>query len=1040
MAARLSSPVFVGRAPELALLRAAFERAAASEPAIVLVGGEAGIGKSRLVAEFRADVVGAGGTFLAGGAIAFGRTDLPYAPFIEAFRGAPAAAIAPAANGLADGVLADLSALLPDHPLPPPSTHGGDRGSATSSDAARLFEGVLGLLDRWSAQAPIAIALEDLHWADRSTLDLLAFLARNLRRERIVLVGTFRNDMLSPGDPLLAEFAELGRLARVERLSLERFTTQEIQAQVAGILGRPPAGDLVTRIHARSDGNAFFTEELVAAVGDDPEAIPATLREILLARIGRLTRPARDLLRVAAIGGTDVDEDLLVAVTGLAEESVDDAIREALAANVLAPADEDRYAFRHSLVREVVEGEATSAERRRLHGRFAEVLTQRPDLLDGGSAAGAATLAHHWDAARRPAEALAARLAAAREATAVYAFTDAHHHLQRALDLWPLVPDAAARSGLDHVGLLFEAMDVADLASAPTAGINWAREAVAEVDAVADPGRAGLIHSRLGHYLWLVGDNDASLEAHREAVRLVPEEPPSVERARVVAGLASKLMGDGRFRESVPLARSAIACARSLGPAGRDAEARALNTLGCDLVGLGEVQAGVDSLHESVRIAREEGMTEGHLVAEYNLAYILSQVDRLDDALAVVASGIEDASRLGLERRFGADLRAISGDVLTRLGRWAEADLVTEEALDLAQSSSTPLYPMLVRVRLCAARGDLGTADGLMAEVRRLAAGDIDPDLLGYVHLAEAEVSLLADRPIDARASIKRALDSLAESDETLLVAPLLTAGLRAEAELADRARAWRAPDDLEASRTIGTDLLERARSLRYAPDSAAEAPASLAAERATAEAEWARIDGRSDPLVWLDAAGAWDAVPVPVSGAYARFRAAEAILLARGPRDQAAELLLAAAAVAREIGARPLLEAIEGVAKRARVELPDISTEGAAAAGRAGTDGPTSTTEAGAPGGGKASDDRSPAEVLGLSAREWEVLELVASGRTNGQIAEELFISPKTASVHVTHILDKLGVQNRVEAATIAARLGAGQAAGRSEPSRPSR
>jgi DNA-binding CsgD family transcriptional regulator len=479
----------------------------------------------------------------------------------------------------------------------------------------------------------------------------------------------------------------------------------------------------------------------------------------------------------------------------------------------------------------------------------------------------------------------------------------------------------------------------------------------------------------------------------------------------VVGGLASALMPTGRYRESRELAEEAVATLRATGS--HDGEARLLNVLGVDLVGLGETEAGLEHLREAVRIAREVGPPETLLSVHHNLAFFLAQTDHLEEGLRVATEGLEEARRIGLALRFGAGLRASAGDILLRSGRWDDADRITREGLELVDMDlSGSLYLQATRVMMLAARGDRAAMTAELESVTRSAEGDIDPDVRAYILQARAEADLLEGRPADALDHVQAALEEFAGSDEILLVAPLLVDGMAAAADLAESGRAFRDSERVSRAELAGATLLEQVRALAGdgAAPGAADTP-SVKAAVATAEADASRLRGASDAALWTAAAAAWDAVPMPYPAARARARAGEAILLVRGPRDEAATLLRDAHASATALGAAPLREHIEAVAGRARVEL---ATRPAAPARRE----PAATDQAG--------DARGPAEILGLSAREWEVLELVAAGRSNGEIAEELFISPKTASVHVTHILNKLGVNSRVEAATIAVRIGA--------------
>jgi DNA-binding CsgD family transcriptional regulator/tetratricopeptide (TPR) repeat protein len=532
---------------------------------------------------------------------------------------------------------------------------------------------------------------------------------------------------------------------------------------------------------------------------------------------------------------------------------------------------------------------------------------------------------------------------------------------------------------------------------------------LAAVDEAAEPARAGVMHSKLALYLWTTGQSQASVAEHRAAVERVPAEPPSVERAKVLGGLAATLPAAGRYRESREITEEALATLRAAGS--HEGEPRLLNLLGMDLVGLGDIEAGLDHLRDAVRIARDTGALEAQIGAQHNLAFFLSQTDRFEEGLSVATDALATAARVGLERRYGEGLRASSGDILMRSGRWDEADLMTAEGRDGGEDTSGAIYLRATRVLFLTARGDSEAAAAELTQAQELASGDIDPDVQAYLLQATAEAELHAGRPAKALQAVRAALAQFAGSDEILLVAPLLVIGMAATADLADHGRAFRDPPEVAAAQDAAGGFIEHSRTLGSSGPAGKNPTPSVAAAMATVEAERTRLEGRSDPAAWLSAASAWDAVPMPFPAARARARAGEAILLARGPRDDAARLLREAHAATVALGAAPLRTAIEAIATRSRILLevapsPDTAEE------------PTATPAAAA----------NPAKILGLSAREWEVLELVAGGRSNAEIAETLYISPKTASVHVTHILDKLGVNNRVEAATIAVRVGAGQ------------
>jgi predicted ATPase len=389
MSERVSSPSFVGRAEELGLLAAALERAGAGAPGIVLIAGEAGVGKTRLVDEFAAEAA-AGTLVLAGGCIELGEGALPYAPIVEALRSLARGldlAVLRSLAGPAHGLLAGLLPELGD----------GQAEAVPGGSQARLFEVLLGLLVRLGEQAPVVLVVEDLHWADRSTRDLLAFLVRNLHAERVLLVATYRSDELHRRHPMRPFLAELARGGRAQRVDLVPFGREELAALLAGITGVPPTAATVDDILARTEGNAFFAEELVAAAAERAgSTLPPGLRDVLLIRFEALSEPAQVALRVAAVAGRRVQHELLAGVAGMNEPDLLASLREAVAHQILVvDSDRDAYAFRHALVQEAVYAEVLPGERTRLHAAFAAALEPRLELAGGAAPAAAAETAFH---------------------------------------------------------------------------------------------------------------------------------------------------------------------------------------------------------------------------------------------------------------------------------------------------------------------------------------------------------------------------------------------------------------------------------------------------------------------------------------------------------------------------------------------------------------------------------------------------------------------------------------------------------------------
>lgn len=608
-------------------------------------------------------------------------------------------------------------------------------------------------------------------------------------------------------------------------------------------------------------------------------------------------------------------------------------LREALdrSALIVVPVS-GQFRFRHELLREAVERTLLPGERRALHARHAVVLQARPDLADPSPAGAASELAHHWAAADRVPEAYAASMVAGQAAVAIHAHALAHRQFEHALDLEERLPADARPSVAERVALQRAAADAADLSGDLARAVVLTHASLELVDSTEDPATAGLLHGRLGYLGWLSGDGATALAEHRLAVALVPAEPPSAERARVLGGLGGALMGMGRWAESRATCEAAIDCAASVGALAE--ESRARNMLGSDLVALGEVDAGIEQLQEACRLAGENGDTELLIVGHHNLALNLLQADRFEEALAEASQGRIDAREHGLERRFGQDLAALQADVLLRLGRWDEADVVTLEGLALDPLGIGTTYLSAIRARLLALCGHGEEAR------RRLAAIDLsplDPDVAAFVAAVTAEAAL-ARRPTaeasgdtrglggakatdsaNALASVEEGLACLEGLDDVLWTAPLVAIGIRTAADEAERGRAGREPARSAAARSAADPLVARMPWLEaHARTRGAEAWLTMS------RAESARLAGAADAQAWSAAVSAWDALPDPFAAAYARLRHAEARLRVDGMRASVDAELRAAHAIAVSLGAEPLRQAIEALAGRARVRLPD--------------------------------------------------------------------------------------------------------------------
>ncbi len=774
MARRVTSPVFVGRAVELAGLLAAVEAASDGHSSMTLIDGEAGIGKSRLVAELVAEVrdhgeagepagtedrAGAreraasggsaaspGALVLAGGCVQLGESGLPFAPIVEALRSLVGQVPAEELAGALGPSAVELARLVPelsDRPEPEASPF-----QAGDWLQARIFEGFLGLLGRLGASSTVVLVIEDLHWSDPSTRDLLAFLARNLRAERLAIVATIRTDDLQRGHPLLAWLAEMERLPRVERLALTRFDRAEVVSQLEAILGGAPAPGLVDSVLGRSDGNPFFAEEIVAAGGESADdGLPATLREVLLVRVAALSPGGRSVLDAAAAAGRRVDPDLLAEVAGMTEPELEAAVREAIAAQLLvveAPPAAERYAFRHALVQEAVYGELLPSQRRRLHVALAQALERRGPTSDGGGASRMAELAYHWSAAADLPRALVASLAAAHGAMAERAFADAAREFERTVELWAQVPDAEGLVGSDLAAVLSEASWATGVAGHPGRSLELARAAVERLDGTTEPERAARLEERLAWAATEFGDIALATESLASALSRLESAPMSQAKVIALTSYARNVYILG-LEDAVPAAERAVAAAREVGP--EFAEADALITLAGALRDVGEPVRAIGHLHEAIALAEAIGDVWELGRAYDHLAGATRETGDVDGAIEVAVRGDERAQALGVGRSFGPKYVLEHAWMLITVGRWSEADRYIDEATTLAPEGIMRVLYCATAGWLATLRGDMAAARALLDEGRALRATLRDPRWGTWLHVVRAELELLEDRP-----------------------------------------------------------------------------------------------------------------------------------------------------------------------------------------------------------------------------------------------------------------------------------------------------
>jgi DNA-binding CsgD family transcriptional regulator len=957
----------IGRSEDLAALDAALEQARGGDPVTVLVAGEAGIGKTRVIQEFSERAFAQGARVLTGSCVDLGDSALPYGAVVDALRSAPFDAY----DELGPALRHALAALIPEA-APDDEPYEGTQ--------AGLFGAVLRLLEQLGRHEPLVLVLEDVHWADPSTRDMLKFLVSGLRQTAVLLVLTHRTDEVAREHPVQKLLAELQRSPRVRSIVLAPLTRAETSKQLAALSGGPVDRRLVDAIYARSEGNPLFSEELLAR-GADAGAVPSSLRDALLARLDALPPDAQAVARVAAAVGRQVDHDLLAAIADTPDDELDAALRACMRGHVLVVDDAHRgYRFRHGLLQEVAAAELLPGERVRLHRRVADVLEAQPEVPGSAGARRLAEIAHHRLLSEDPPAALAAALDAARAAEQVHAPREASRNYDAVLELWDAIEPSRRPADTELPSILERAArcrwhGMGD----PHGSVPLLERALDELGDDAPALRRADILSQLGMAKWRAfASIDDDLEMQYQALALLDDSPSEVA-ARVHAFIASSLMIRGDFAESEREAARAVEIARAVGARREEADAL-ITQFVCR--GVAGDEAATRALIDEARGPTLEAF-DGDVVRRFftNSAFVLHGFAGYEEALAVALEGIEAETRAGTNPHGQLCVYENAADLMCLLGRPSEAaELIGDE--DGAFTSDMIVMHFTV-ARIALMKGELDAAAARLARTRA-EGGDLEAMLLLPTCAFQADTALWREDYETALEACRTGELALIEGDQ-IACSELLVVAVRAQAEAVAAGALDPAAGTAEADR-----LLAR---LEQIATTGVRLPAPDAA-LLTAIAERSRLAAEPDAGAWRTARDAWSAIGRPYDTTYADLRLAQALAATHGPRDELERVLCDAHERSIRIEASHFAAAVEALARRTRVALPGVE----------GTD-------------GTAFPD--------LTKREREVLALVADGRTNRQIAQELFIADKTASVHVSNILGKLGASNRGEAAAIAHKAG---------------
>ncbi|GAB3264673.1 helix-turn-helix transcriptional regulator [Nocardioides dilutus] len=966
----------VGRARELALLRDAVARAAAGNPSAVLVTGEAGVGKSRLLRALTDDPPHLDALVLRAQCVDLGDPGLPHLSTVDLVRDLRTVAATDP----------EVAAVLERHPLvagladpdAPTEPYPDESRALQLLDATAT---VLGSVGR--SRGPVVVVVEDLQWVDSSSADFLRFLLSRMSSERLTVLATVRTDGLAVRPRARRLLGELARFPAVQRLDLGPLDESEVEALLTELDSTPSNPADVHEVFRLSRGNPYYVETLAAGMtssGGLDTALPRALADLLVGRLDGLSDDARAMVRSAAVAGHRVADRVLRATSGLSEGGADQALRLAVGEGILVP-DGDGYAIPHDLLRAAVQDDLLPGERARLHAAHAAAL----EAGTSGRPA-PAEVAHHYTEAQNAPKILEWSVRAATDAMRLHAPAEALEHLERALATWPHVADAAALAGESNGRVAVRAAHAAGLAGEPARGVELARQAIRLCDTDGDASGGVRARSELVRRLIAANTTDQGVPPATEAVALAESatvDPTDAALAHVV--LARALVSERRTDEARSQVGRALEAARAAGAAGLEVEALAAAAFVDEIDG--DRPAAARRLGAALRLARDAGELAAELRAHYSLASLHYYNGDVEGSLPVLRAAMTRVTETGLRwSEPGVEVRillAVACYVSGDLGGSLEAAETPESRppdVAAARLAAVSCYPAVAR--------GLPDVDGRFAALRD--SWDLEPQIGLVAGGCEADRLSWDGQHAAAAAMAERAqghLDRLAGGG---MYGGLWLSAI-ALAALADAAADCRRRRDRPGSADAehrGEALLERVeRIVAGGYGRPGELGPEGRAWHARSLAEHARLGG--DPAVerWqaaLDAFGYGHAY----EQARCHWRLADA-WVAAGDRAAARPHAEAAAESARVMRAAPLQRAVAATMSRA----------GLAGPGAAG--------------------------ATVLTAREQEVLALVAEGLTNREVGRRLFISEKTASVHLSNLMAKLGVSSRTEAVTVAHRRG---------------
>ena len=974
------TPDMIGRQTQLQELIDSLDRASAGSGQLVFIAGDAGIGKTRLLCEFVRNIRTRAEVDLLEGNC-YDEDPVPYGPFIDLMRSVLHRDGIAAVAERAGPWVADLARLLPELAS---FVITENAENDTQMQKRRLFEAIYQIIKPQDTECRVLL-LEDLHWSDQTSQELILYLSRTMTRERVLLLGTYRTDELHRRHPLTHLIAQLTRDRFYREVHLATLSPVETTQLIETTLNRRIPHAFISAIYARTEGNPFFIEEMVRALieqkkldqvietlghhyTNEPLELPLSIKDSVVQRIIDLNPVTSEILQYAAVIGRQFDFDLLLQLLNIEEDQLVQALTQLIERQLIVEDNgnhHDRYRFRHELTREAIYSDLLGRERRIKHREVLQTLeTMHPadqeKVLD--------QLAYHSLHARELTKAAHYAQLAGDRAAHMYAFREAVSQYEMALET------AECEDTLERA-ILYDKLGKAAHALSDTnrAMRAWreAHDLYMECDYRIT---AAHIWQQLGRVSWIRGDKKAAFAYTKEALVQLEQEPPSIELAMAYSATSALYMLTYQQQESIEWGEKALQLADELGDP--SVKPHALNNIGCSLIELGKDKEGIDYLCESLALSKELGIWSDTVRAYHNLGVHLTELGHFNRALEVVQEGIDFAQKLGLESSIST-MPIKMGQIKTILGHWDEAlrwyDYV-ERTLGW-ESKKIAFYSAVEKSRLLLMQGRVDETEQLLAPF-------IKPDSpwngSSYVLLVLAQIALIRDNIDEAISQMTRCIEALNRQYKMPDIVHFLSVGVDIYLQAGDADQAPTLFNLIEPHLNQSTDNV-------FAHTHLEQIQGGLAAKQKH------YVEAAQH---FRQALTQWQAMELPYEEAHTRQRLAESLFQMDDPDAtiEAQQELTTARAIFERLGAPLDLMANEAIAQRFATRRRGSTTRG---------------------------------RTNGLTRRERQVIALIAQGLSNREIAEKLVISEKTAEVHVSNILGKLHFTSRAQAAAYAVEQG---------------